>query len=262
MSRCRKLSTDISTDARVDLVSDFAALFYTWSIPHCNDDCQFSARNSKELQLLIVPGRKRTVEEVEKAVEELKNVGLMGQGENGHFYLPSDSFYKYQTYINSNKRQETPRNSISPSPTPNKRRARKNSGFLKERSGEDPEKESSTYMQQSANLEPRLKAASDRLFLSDRVRYWKLIRWIKQGEKFYSHEIMAEALEEFWDCRETPGDDWWPYLDTILERVHEACEKERWDKGAAESDREHSERKAELRRGAKVLNLSKIVKGV
>lgn len=118
MSRCRKISTDISVDGKVNELSDQAALLYTWAIPHFNDDCRITARNSKEVQMAVVPGRKWSEKEVKKYMEELFSAGLWGVDENKRIFIPSDSFYKYQTYINSEKRQETPRISISPSPSP------------------------------------------------------------------------------------------------------------------------------------------------
>jgi len=56
VSRKRSISTDISIDSRINELSDFAALLYTWMIPHANDNCQQTARNTKELQMVVIPG--------------------------------------------------------------------------------------------------------------------------------------------------------------------------------------------------------------
>jgi hypothetical protein len=108
MSRRRYLSTDISIDGNINKVSDFAALLYSWMILHTADDCRISAKNAEELFLAVIPGRKKTLDEVEAAILELQNLSLVGREEDGTFFLPSESFYKYQTYIKPGNRRKTP----------------------------------------------------------------------------------------------------------------------------------------------------------
>lgn len=117
MARRRYISTDISTDSKVNAVSDLAALLYTWSIPHFADNCRLTPRNAAECRWTILPGRKSTEKDVEKAMNELFCVGLWGRDEDGRIFIPSDSFYKFQTYINAANRRETPQIAASSSPS-------------------------------------------------------------------------------------------------------------------------------------------------
>jgi hypothetical protein len=118
MSRRRYLSSEISTDDKVNSLSDRAALLYTWSLPHFADNCRLTPKNAAECRWTIFPGRKCTDEQVEDAMNELFSTGLWGRDENARIFIPSESFYKYQTYINAEKRRETPQIAASPSPSP------------------------------------------------------------------------------------------------------------------------------------------------
>jgi len=88
MARRRYISTDISTDEKVNSVSTFAALLYTWAIPHFNDDCHLTAKNAAEVKWTVLPGRKEGVKEVEKAIQELLKNTLWCKDENGRFLIP------------------------------------------------------------------------------------------------------------------------------------------------------------------------------
>lgn len=97
----------------------------------------------------------------------------------------------------------------------------------------------------SMNLSPELKKETDRLYYSDPVKFKRLAAWVAQGRKHgYLESDMAAALREFWDYRQI--DEWYPYLDTVLERVvkdvsiktsteaheREKAEIEEWGKNA------------------------------
>lgn len=70
----------------------------------------------------------------------------------------------------------------------------------------------------SMNLSPELKEQTDRLYNSDPVKFKRVAAWVAQGRKHgYLEADMAAALREFWDYRQI--DEWYPYLDTVLERV-------------------------------------------
>ena len=122
MARRRYISTDISTDEKVNSVSNFAKLLYTWSIPHFADNCRITPRNAAEVKWSIVPALKEGPKEVEKAMQELFQAQLWGRDEEGHIFIPAESFYKYQTYINAANHRKTPQitasPSLSPSPSP------------------------------------------------------------------------------------------------------------------------------------------------
>jgi hypothetical protein len=109
MSRRRDLSTDISVDKKLKRLSDFAALLYTWMIPHAGDDCRLGAKDPEEINLLVVPNRRKTDDEVAAALDELFDADLIGQDESGHYFLPSTSFYKYQNKIALERRAVTPK---------------------------------------------------------------------------------------------------------------------------------------------------------
>jgi hypothetical protein len=111
VSRCRKLSTDISVDAAVARVANtcgpFAALLYTWAIPHAADDATLVA-DAEELRLRVVPGLKVTTEEVQAAVDALISIGLWGRHrENGKIMFPPKSFYFRQTYVKPGSRSDS-----------------------------------------------------------------------------------------------------------------------------------------------------------
>lgn len=109
MSRRRDLSTDISTDKKMKRLSDFAALLYTWMIPHAGDDCRITgAKDPEEINLLVVPNRRKADEEVAAAIDELLDAKLIGQDADGRYFFPAESFYKYQTRVPVEKRVKTP----------------------------------------------------------------------------------------------------------------------------------------------------------
>lgn len=110
MPRRRYLCTDISVDTKVNQLSTFAALLYTWAIPHFLDDCRMTPRNPAEIKWTVVPARPESVTEVETAMQEIFLAELWGRDENGKIYIPSKSFYKFQTYINAANRRKTPEN--------------------------------------------------------------------------------------------------------------------------------------------------------
>ena len=68
VSRRRWLSTKISKDKRVNALamqSDFAALLYTWMIPHASDDATITG-DAEELLYIVLPGRRdKTVEAID-----------------------------------------------------------------------------------------------------------------------------------------------------------------------------------------------------
>ena len=107
MSRRRYLSTNISLDTRVnrlaDEAGDFAALLYTWMIPHAADDGSLTA-DPETLLYLVVPARRdKSVADMRDAVSAMVRLGLVSNdGDLLHF--PSESFYRYQTYVTDARR--------------------------------------------------------------------------------------------------------------------------------------------------------------
>lgn len=113
MSRRRYITTDISHDERVNILAeeygDFAALLYTWMIPHAEDDATIRA-TPYQLLLKVVPGRRsKTVEDVIAALEGMQKLGLIEwDRERNLIGFPTESFYRYQTYVRPEKRRTVP----------------------------------------------------------------------------------------------------------------------------------------------------------
>lgn len=123
MSRRRYLSTDISLDRKVnDLATecgDFAALLYTWMIPHATDDATITA-DPDVLWALVTPRRRdKTEADIEAAIQGMVAAGLVEKkGET--LFFRSESFYKYQTYISPDKRRSGKPSSAKRRKTPEK----------------------------------------------------------------------------------------------------------------------------------------------
>ncbi len=103
MGRKRFVSTDISLDPRVNKLAieygDFAALLYTWMIPHANDDATITG-DPEQLLYLVVPGRRdKTVEDVVRALEGMHELGLICWDRESSKVTFPQSFYRYQSYI-------------------------------------------------------------------------------------------------------------------------------------------------------------------
>lgn len=104
MAQRRMISKSISTSRKLSRVSDFAALLFTWIIPHCDDYGHLDG--SPELvKAIVVPLRSKTVEEIETALKELITIELIytyRQGED--IYLSIVKWEDYQTFKNLEQR--------------------------------------------------------------------------------------------------------------------------------------------------------------
>lgn len=114
MARRRYVSTSISTDKLVAKLAneygDFAALLYTWMLPHAEDDCSVES-DHEEIMLSIVPGfRKKKLADIDRAIEGMLSLGLLLKDAAGAYFFPPEAFYKYQSYIKDDKRRTTPEN--------------------------------------------------------------------------------------------------------------------------------------------------------
>lgn len=137
MARRRYISTEISIDKAVNKLAaeygDFAALLYTWMIPHAEDTCLITA-DPFEIKNKVMPARTDKAEEdIQWAVDGMIKLGLV-KSDGKMLSFPPSSFYKYQTYIPEKKRRISPQNTEqhrqspqsteehrypSPSPIPN-----------------------------------------------------------------------------------------------------------------------------------------------
>lgn len=108
MPRRRYISTEMSIDKRLNTVAlahgDFAALLYTWMIPHAEDTAILNGDIDEFMATVIPMRRDKTPEEVSAALEALCDAGLIAWDGQG-IYFPVASFYKYQTYISADKRR-------------------------------------------------------------------------------------------------------------------------------------------------------------
>ena len=108
MSRRRYVSTEISTDKTINQLartSDFAALFYTWLIPHAEDDATFDA-DPEELLMKVCPGRRdKEITDIQAVLDLLLEMGLIERcADARRLRFPPKSFYKYQSYISEARR--------------------------------------------------------------------------------------------------------------------------------------------------------------
>lgn len=126
--RRRYISTEISLDPVVNRLAleagDFAALLYTWMIPHAEDDATVEG-NPDKLLFAVCPGRRdKESKDVAAALAAMDGLGLI-EWDGEHVAFPADSFYKYQTYVagdrrrsDQGKRPKTPQNSAERRRTP------------------------------------------------------------------------------------------------------------------------------------------------
>lgn len=130
MARRRYVSTTISQDTRVNKLAiqygDFAALLYTWMIPHAADDASLPG-DPEELLYQVLPGRRdKTEDDVRRALDGMAALGLVVATGDGRIMFPPTAFYKYQTYIKERNKHgvddapPAPQNSATPPPAPTK----------------------------------------------------------------------------------------------------------------------------------------------
>ncbi len=90
MARRRYVSTTISQDTRVNKLAmqygDFAALLYTWMIPHAADDATLPG-DPEELLYQVLPGRRdKTEDDVRSALDGMAALGLIVGTDDGTTY--------------------------------------------------------------------------------------------------------------------------------------------------------------------------------
>jgi DnaD/phage-associated family protein len=111
MARRRYVSTEISIDKEVNKLAlqygDFAALLFTWMIPHAEDDRTITADPYEILNKVVPARRDKTEEDVQEAIAGMIKHKLLTVVEDGKLLkFKKKSFYKYQSYIPVNKRQD------------------------------------------------------------------------------------------------------------------------------------------------------------
>lgn len=76
MANRRMISKSISVSERVNSLSAFAALLFTWMIPHADDFGRMHGSAAK-VKALVIPMRNETIEDVESALNEIASKGLI-----------------------------------------------------------------------------------------------------------------------------------------------------------------------------------------
>jgi len=121
MARRRYISTKLSLDAKVNKLAmtagDFAALLYTWMIPHAEDDARLTG-DPDEILMMVCPGRRdKSTEDIATALQAMHDLGLIEWNQDEGYVQFPISFYGYQTYI-TDKRKGA-QNVESPKPVAN-----------------------------------------------------------------------------------------------------------------------------------------------
>jgi len=229
MPRRRYISTNISTDCGTNKLSTFAALLYTWAIPHFNDDCRLTPKNAEEIKWSVIPARSEGIGMVVSAIEEIVMAGLWGMDNNGHICMPSESFYKYQTYIPAEKRRETPQIAASPAPSPSPSPSPKEEQERPKGAAVDNSKNEGKKEVFKRDVESMWKRVIQMTKIDPGRFDKKLASWAgKLIQKGWQPKDIQETLEEFvrFEDGNSRVQEWFPYLNRILQarktREHQA----------------------------------------
>lgn len=96
MANRRMLAKSISVSDEVAALSNFAALLFSWMIPH-TDDYGIISGSAGRVGALVVPRRNKSEAEVESALEEMRAVGLIVRYvRDGKSYLQLVNFDRHQ----------------------------------------------------------------------------------------------------------------------------------------------------------------------
>lgn len=117
MARRRYISTKMGQDSKIVKLatqSEFAALFYTWAIPHAEDDAILYG-DPEEIRCAVIPGlRHKTSDDVAEAITLIEQFGLWEwDRDNDRVLFPISSFYTYQSKIPVDKRRKSHQGSLS-----------------------------------------------------------------------------------------------------------------------------------------------------
>jgi len=100
MANRRMISKTISTSKKLMKISDFAALLFSWIIPHC-DDYGHMDGSPEMVRGIVVPLRNKTIEEVKNALQELEGADLIKNYDvKSEKYLEIIKWSEFQTFKN------------------------------------------------------------------------------------------------------------------------------------------------------------------
>ena len=90
------IAKSISVSDETNALSDFAALLFTWLIPH-TDDYGVIPGSPGRIKALVVPRRKQSEAEIDAALEEMRSVGLIYRYQHaGQSYIQLVRFERHQ----------------------------------------------------------------------------------------------------------------------------------------------------------------------
>lgn len=108
MANRRSLSKSISVSEQANSLSDFAALLFTWCIPHLDDFGRMSG-SPAVVKAMVIPMRKQTAQEVAQALQEMVDAGLIYWYEwKGEKIIQFIKFEQHQTGLNKRTRSKYP----------------------------------------------------------------------------------------------------------------------------------------------------------
>jgi len=108
MAERRMISKSISISERVNSMSLFARLLFTWMIPHTDDFGRMTGSPMK-VKALVVPMADETKEDVERALTEMVEQDLIDwYVVDGKKYIQIKNFDKHQTGLNKRTKSKYP----------------------------------------------------------------------------------------------------------------------------------------------------------
>lgn len=97
MAERRMISKSISISEKVNSLSLFGRLLFTWMIPHADDFGRLPGSPAK-IKALVIPMFEETVKDVESALEDMSASGLiLWYTVNGDKYIQINNFEEHQT---------------------------------------------------------------------------------------------------------------------------------------------------------------------
>lgn len=211
MARRRYISTKISLDKVVNALAvqhgDFAALLYTWMIPHADDDATITG-DPEELLMEVAPGRRdKTARDIAAALQGMADLGLIiWDRKQNLIQFPLESFYEYQSYVPFNKRRVAPISESAPPPqiTEDQRRTAEIPVSPSPSPSPSPKRSTTTTAQaEKADKPPDPMSPTKlawRTWHEQRFASLPPARWAaeidEKIDKGMSHELVIAALDE------------------------------------------------------------------
>ena len=102
------IAKSISVSDETNALSDFAALLFTWLIPH-TDDYGVIPGSPGRIKALVVPRRKQSEAEIDAALEEMRSVGLIYRYQHaGQSYIQLVRFERHQEGLHKRTAPHSP----------------------------------------------------------------------------------------------------------------------------------------------------------